>query len=260
MNIISHANIVIDIGTGKGQDLGRYFKLGVKKLIAVDSDPSALTELIKRKYELTKSKKYNQKVSIYVQTVVADMNDPFESNIQKLENIGIFPETAQAVVCNLAIHYFLKDIASMRNFIMFVQSIVEVNGSVILTYMDGIAIHNMFIEKGIKSGQYWTLREGETVKYSLQRLYSDDLIRSSGQKIGVLLPFSNGSHYEEFLVNSDSLEKEFTQKGFSVISKTSVKDHVKEFKARNKVMADGLTDQDIEYASLYKEMRLKRVS
>lgn len=41
---------VVDLGAGRGQDLGRYLQAGVGNLVAVDRDPGALAELVRRKY------------------------------------------------------------------------------------------------------------------------------------------------------------------------------------------------------------------
>jgi hypothetical protein len=39
---LSHSNWIIDIGAGKGQDLGRYYNAGIKNLIAIVQYSSAL--------------------------------------------------------------------------------------------------------------------------------------------------------------------------------------------------------------------------
>jgi hypothetical protein len=263
MESISQSKTVIDIGIGKGQDLGRYFKYKIHNLIAIDKDPAALSSLVTRKYDIVKSNKRNKNIkqfSTHIQIIVADINEEYPVNIAKLESAGFILETAQAVVCNLAVHYFMSSIESIRNFITFIKMVIGVGGIVVLTFMDGKRVHNLFKSNNISEGQYWKYFEGESNKYSIKRMYGGDKkeIEPSGQKISVLLPFSNGIHYEEYLVNTDTLRKEFESKDFRQISLSYADSFLREFKSRNKLMADSLSEGDKEYISLYGEMRFKR--
>jgi hypothetical protein len=53
----SHSNKILDIGAGKGQDLGRYFAAKIKNLVAIDNDKASLSELIRRKFNHISTKK-----------------------------------------------------------------------------------------------------------------------------------------------------------------------------------------------------------
>ena len=43
---------VIDLCSGRGADLGRFIRNKVQNLVCIDQDRTALSELIKRKYDI----------------------------------------------------------------------------------------------------------------------------------------------------------------------------------------------------------------
>src|SRR5690606_13553113 len=56
-NNLSGLNWVLDAAAGRGADLHRYQEVGVKNLLAIDADASAIAELIRRKFEMFALKK-----------------------------------------------------------------------------------------------------------------------------------------------------------------------------------------------------------
>ena len=53
----SGANWVVDLAAGRGADLPRYQQIGVKNGLFIDIDPSAIAELIRRRFETPRAKK-----------------------------------------------------------------------------------------------------------------------------------------------------------------------------------------------------------
>jgi len=172
--------------------------------------------------------------------------------------------TADALVCNLAVHYFLVDLAAMRNFIALARGAVKIGGQVILTILVGEVVHAAFTDGGIAEGKTWDVFESEGSappkrKYSLQRLYSSENLEAAGQRIGVFLPFSDKRYYEEFLVNTKVLTAEFISRGFSLTASTSATNSIPEFEARNHALAGLLTEGDRKWLSFYGELIFQRV-
>ena len=68
---------------------------------------------------------------------------------------------------------------------------------------------------------------------SIKKIYSSETLEVCGQKIGVLLPFSNGEYYEEYLVNTKTIIREFKDNGFQLIENTSISSKLQEFNLSN---------------------------
>ena len=258
---LQNSNWVIDIGIGKGQDLGRYFSAEIHNLIAIDQDKAALSELVRRKYQHAKPKKDNRhiakKLSTAVYVIVADINHEEPNSIlTKCHNLGM--ETADALVCNLAIHYFMSTTESLTNFIDIVKNSVKIGGQVCITCMFGENIHSLFKKEKIAEGQSWDIHENGILKYSIKRMYSSTNLESVGQRIGIMLPFSIGNYYEEFLVNTKELIELFKSIGFSVQVAATMNKSLSRFQARNGSLYSNLTDDDKFYLSLYGELVFMR--
>ncbi len=277
---LKHAGWVVDIGVGKGQDLGRYLDAEVQHLVAVDRDRAALSELVRRKYSFAKrgtgpagahrrgeegqharrGRDGKARTATTVHALAADANDPFGLTLDRFEALGLGRMTADALVCNLAVHYFLATPAAMRNFVALARGAVKVGGQVVLTILVGEAVHAAFAEGGVAPGGTWDVFESETAgapptrKYSLKRLYSSDALEVAGQRIGVLLPFSAGHYYEEYLVNTKAFAAEFAARGFGLAASTSAAKSIPDFEARNRAVAGLLTEGDRKMLALYGEL------
>lgn len=261
---LKHADWVVDLGAGKGQDLGRYLDAEVHHLVAVDRDRAALSELVRRKFSFAKQAPGDEdgagrrgrppRRATTVHVLVADVGAPYAETLAKLEALGLLRRTADAVVCNLAVHYFTGSPEAMRNFVALARGAVKVGGQVILTVLQGEAVHALFEAEGVAEGGDWSVYENDVRKYSIRRLYSSDRLEAAGQRIGVLLPFSEGQYYEEYLVNTEALAAEFTGRGFSVSVRASVARSIPDFEARNRAVADLLTPGDRQYLALYGEL------
>ena len=265
---LKHANWVVDIGIGKGQDLGRYLDAEVKHLVAIDRDRAALSELVRRKYSFAKrdnprdkhsrNKKIHSSTTIHI--LAADANDNFNVTLSKLESLELINQTGDALVCNLAIHYFMTNIVSMRNFIALAKGILKIGGQVILTILIGEEVHEILSKTN--EGESWdvfeTIETGAPPikKYSIKRLYSSNTLEAAGQRIGVFLPFSDGNYYEEYLVNTKVLISEFSSRGFSVVDFTNATKRIPEYEVHNHTLT--LTDGDRKWISLYGELVFQR--
>jgi hypothetical protein len=280
---LKHANWVVDIATGKGQDLGRYLEAEVHNLVAIDQDRAALSQLVRRKYSFAgrgrppvegdesgsgesrgrrgaAARGATARGATAIKILVADAGSPYAATLTKLEHLGLQRMTADAVVCNLAIHYFLGSLDSLRNFVALVRGIVKVGGTVVITALIGEAVHKLFLKEKVPEGSSWEIREGDGAapKYALKRLYSSTALEAVGQQIGVLLPFSDGRFYEEYLVNTKLVTKEFTDRGFRLKATTNAAALIPDFEARNRTVAELLTEGDKKYLSLYGELIFSR--
>jgi len=255
---LSHSNWIIDIGAGRGSDLGRYFNAEIKNLIAIDNDRAALTTLIERRQTYIKQKgdhKKSKLTSVYV--LVSDINhEEAPSIVKKCNNLGM--GYCNAIICNLAFHYFLGTSESLTNFINIAVNTVADDGFVCITCMHGESVHALFEKYKLSIDETWELRENGILKYSLIRKYSSKKLELCGQKIGVLLPFSMGEYYDEYLVNSKAIIEEFKKRGFVCESIETLDKILPKFNSKDHKTFSLLTENDIKYLSLYCKIILKK--
>jgi len=246
----SLSGFIIDIATGRGgRDIFNY--LGSKtitSILALEQDKAAIIELIHRKYIHLNRNRGSKSPNLI--TFQANMNDPFNELISDITTkIDIKLNSADAIVCNLAFHYFLNSEAHLFNIYSFIDSYSKTGTIVSLIIMDGKKIHDTFINQNIKQNEYWNsgnLSSGST-RYSIHRLYSENIFKTTGQKIGVLLPFSNDEYYEENLVNIEAV-KEMFSKSFEFVE-TKMPD----------ILNSNLDFSDIDWLSFFCEIVFRRL-
>lgn len=256
---LAHIAWAVDLGIGKGQDYGRYLKAGIRSLVGVDRDQGGLSELVRRKYSSALKQRPENRGSMTLYALCADLNAPHDETAAKVRSIAGFPPAgADAVVSNLAVHYFAGTAVDLRNFAALCRDLVRVGGLVILTTMFGHKVHELLAGEGVKTGQSWDARQEGMLKYSIRRDYAEEKATDAGQRIGVLLPFSGGDFYEEFLVNVGFLTDEFVSRGFRVVGLPTFDSYFPDFKTRNPAMYKMLTPADLTYLGLYGEVVLRR--
>jgi hypothetical protein len=184
-------------------------------------------------------------------TIVLDMNTNFETNVDQIT--CKFNKKYDVIVCNLAIHYFLESIVSMTNFINFCNAIISDTGVIVITCLSGAKI----FDKVINTGKY-ELSENGVVKFSIKKMFNDTTLENCGQRIDVLLPFSNNKYYTEFLVNIDTLKHEFQNKAFDNIYEKCMSDMLDHFRQVNLSVYEKLNNIDKEYIDLFHAIVFKK--
>lgn len=189
---------VMDMASGKGQDLFRYAKCDMHNLLFLEIDNIALMELISRKHEFANSRDGAQ---MHIITQQMDLTANYKENIEKIGKLPVTVNGFDLIVCNFAFHYFLKTQANLVNVLRFISHYLKAGGRFIFTAFDG--------------GDIVELLDGESEwnsstpnKFSIKKAYKNDMLEPIGQKINVLLPFSNDTYYDEYLVNISHIELE----------------------------------------------------
>jgi SAM-dependent methyltransferase len=277
------APFVVDLGAGRGSDLGRYASAEVGHLIAVDNDRAALAELVRRRYEMMRRRgapigaaapRPPSSRGLTVHIVAADANGPAAALVAKLQAVGLPPAGADALVCNLAAHYFMATAETMKNFVAIARAVVRPGGTLALTVLAGDLVHRLFTESRIGPGDSWDRLEApaysgpdgaptsrgapEARKYSLRRDYSSAKLEVAGQGIGVLLPFSDGKYYPEYLLNVDALSRALAARGFGAPVRTPISDSIGAFTAQHRALAEELSAADREWLALYATLTYTR--
>jgi len=241
INQFRNVKSVMDIASGKGQDLTKYIKAHVSNLICLEIDRDAISELMNRKYDSIKNNHYMPKIQVHQM----DINNSYKDNIQILdESLQIPHASIDCIICNLAFHYFLASEKSLVNVISFIDNYLKQGGRFIFTTFDGQKVLDLLNQTG-----EWTVKEGDTIKYSIKRLYKDSDLINTGQKIDVKLPFSD-EYYSEYLVNINFIEEVFKKKGYELEINKSFSEYEKLYE-KTDLSRYELDSNDKKYVNLY---------
>lgn len=237
---IRGADAVMDMASGKGQDLFRYAKFGVKNMTFLEIDADALMELIYRKYDYVENLELPP-MSIAVKQM--NLNNDYKKNIEQLVGLRIKAKSMDYIVCNFAFHYFVRNKASIMNIGKFAKWYLKDTGALIITAFDGGKINDLLNEN---NGD-WTVKTGQDIKYSIRRKAKKDELAEHGQEIEVMLPFSQNEYYREYLVNIEYIAQVLKM---TLEVNKSFADYLPDYKHK-------LSDEDAKYVGLYHYYKLR---
>jgi hypothetical protein len=256
---LAHSAWVVDLGAGKGQDLGRYWEARVGSLVAVDRDRGALAELVRRKYSHARrgTRRAASGRGPAVHVLAGDIAVEPAALARRVRAVPGFPaEGGVALVANLVVHYLAASAAAIDRFAGLCQALVRPGGAVVLTTIFGQRLHERL--QPLEPRERWELRERDAVKFAAERRFTSDAFTAAGQKVGVLLPFSQGEYYEEYLVNVDTFTAAFQRRGFECEDAPLFSEWLPDFRTRNPEMHDQLSEADREWVGLFGVMRFRR--
>jgi len=243
-----NTNWVIDIGIGRGADIGRYIRYGYKYILGIDKDIEALKELIARykKYTINNPTSFTQ---LYIQQ--SDLSQ-CAGLLEQIEMFGIIlPKSGvDLVYCNFAFHYFLYNESTLDNVLCFIGNALKSGGKFIFTAFDGEKLFEKL--KDVKILEYKNL--DNKIEYAVKKKYEQSTIQNIGQLIDVLQPFSMNKYYSEPLVNISYIKivakkhkLELQDKGISFGA--HINEYIQYLKDKN--MDNLMTNHEKEYLSLY---------
>ena len=205
---------VIDLASGRGQDMFRLNDIGIKHGLFIDIDGNALSELITRKHNMKKGASLSMKVS----THMTDLSQPVKKVLS-----GIFThheKKADACMMNFAIHYLCGSAATIENFAKILRELLLPGGSFHFTSFDGEKIYKLLEQ----NGGSWIVHSGASIKYGIKKLYKSQELEPFGQPIDVVLPFKQGEYTTEYLVNFDAIINIFATQGILLVKKGNFAD------------------------------------
>jgi SAM-dependent methyltransferase len=228
---------ILDAMAGKGQDLARVIDIGFTEIIAIDKDIDALYEMLERKYNL-RVKRKNAEARVNIKQI-------------DLENVPEdFKIDVDCAMINFGIHYLCHD-NGLNDFVKLCTNSIKSGGRLLITALDGENVFQL-----LNTNPLWKLTENGKIKYSIQKKYSSKQFLPLNQTIGVLLPFSNGEMYDEYLVNFEYIETLFTE--FKLVAYDNFQSLMKVAKKDNKHLYDKLTETDQKWVSMYSYMILEK--
>lgn len=226
-NIVSDA---IDMASGKGQDLIRYYNSNIKKLLMIEIDKDAIDTLLERKYSI-----YNNK-GIAVNVLNANLNDSYKINLEKIKLFE--KEKTSQIFCHLALHYLTDTKPRIKNIVTLISSLLKPGSEFLYTSFN----RKKVMELLGKSGK-WEHYEGKFRKYSI--------IKTGPYSIKLIIPVNPDKYYTETLIDDDTLDKEFKKCGMSVKKQGSFIDFINEFKIQKPQLFKDINSYDEKFISLY---------
>lgn len=234
---------LVDLAAGRGQDMFRVSDAQINNALFIDSDSQALSELISRKHDFQRGVK---RLNTRIYTKLIDLVSDNKLIIKSLKQIGIPIGNIDVVMCNFAIHYIIGTPENTRNLIHLIKALLKPGGHFFFTAFNGKKVF-----EALKKTGAWEIRDGGVLKYSIKKKYVGEKLIPTGQQIDVLLPFSGGNYYTEYLVNFNYLLDEFTQNGFVVEKKGDFGSFLPLFKTDVERLHKDLTKYDIEFLNMY---------
>ena len=242
------ANWIIDLCSGKGNDLFNYTNNSITNILFMDNDATALQELTDR----TKVKNKNmKKIDYRALTHVVDLNDPYDTTLKDLLEFQVPASGVDGVVCNFGIHYLTVGDDAIENIVKLVGHLIKGGGRFIFTVLDGHRVHDKFIKHEIAKNQVYNFEQDDVVKYSIKRLYRADKFTRNKCPIELTLPFTAGEYYKETLVDVDYLITQFEKNGFEREQYAPFTKLLPNFEQHNKRFYDQLDEQDLDFLKLY---------
>jgi ASC-1-like (ASCH) protein len=243
---------VIDLAAGRGADLGRWSRLGIKNALCIDNDIDALKELRNRQQSAQRAVGHYKTV---VYTHHANLTDDYTDLQATIKNkYPLPPDGVMLAVCNMAIHYFCESDVTVSNFVMLVDSMVAKNGKFIFTCYNGRRVFD-----ALKGNDRYQLFDNGALKYAIIRSFLGTAFRPYGLKIQTLLGFADGKMRDEYLVDIDYIIKLFRARGFKLVMKKSFGEHLEGYSVDNLDQYDKMTDADMDHVSLYDYVVLQKI-
>jgi hypothetical protein len=239
------ADTLLDLGGGRGQDIKRYQDNRIKKVVVIDNDKEALSELVQRKYKIKVG-------SSNINVMHADLTIDHNVLLDKLKTFGVFEERVGGVVSNYSFHYLCDSTENIANVIKLVSQALKTGAMFSILGFSGELVHKI-----LENTKEYVLTENDITKYKIVKCYTSSLA-NYGQKIKVLLPFSGGELYEEYLVNDDYIQKIAQKNKLQPVSNEGVLQYLDKFKHSREDLFKLLSENDLKYLELSRILTFKK--
>lgn len=209
---------ILDIGTGRGGDIGKYENAGVKVLFAVEPNNDNIKELKRRVSLLEKQKKGELSMDIVY------INDKAE-NVQELtKQIGEYvkdkPETVQHTPVNdvtsfFSLTFFFKDKETYDKLIKLVSDFVPAGGKFMGICFDGERVRNELSKNsGILEGSVYNMNDDHPFVIKTKKSSGKELELGDTVEVNISDSTSMVKSQTEWLVDFDRLTTDLNERGF----------------------------------------------
>lgn len=240
--IKSNETNILELAGGRGGDLFKLQSLQTNYILFIDIDENALNEAKRRYNELIKNKPFTIDFLQLDITKVGTLKE-----IQTISKVSMF----NVISIQFAIHYFLSNETTFNRVLKTIDSLMETNGHVIITALDGAKIFGLL--KDIKKDETYSFSKNGKDVIRIQKDYSNNRLNNLGQQITFFIE-SIGQH-PEYLVNFDYLIKKFEKINYSIVEDKYFYQFLKKWHDKTKL---SLSDNEKAYSILNRLIVFKK--
>lgn len=229
---------ILDIGTGRGGDLLKFYHAKVKSVIATDVNEAGFNSgsdgAISRYNIFKKKMPHFPKVTFIVADSGQKLDYENQSKVTKMnDNNGrllkhVFGENQKASKYNtfdvinaqFMIHYLLKNVETWENLCSNIDKFLRKDGYLLITTLDGQIVFNE-LKKGKLNQEYINENGQKKFMFDIKKKYPDNLDFSKlkgydnlgiAVDVHMSLFMEEGVYHEEYLVNPSFIINEFKNK------------------------------------------------
>ena len=219
---------VLDIGSGKGEDVGKYIKSGATRVVGFD--------LVKEEYPHPNYMKFYK-----MNKPVYRVRDYINNKAEKFDVVNI----------NFAIHYFLRNKAMFESLVMNIHENLKKGGVLMATVLDGRLVYQALKNKPMVNTDKVTF----TKKYNDELNFNSPKFKMLGREVEVMV---KGTKYfnkpiSEFLFNFEKFIKIMEQMGFDLVEKGNFSEFCSESEWCRRYMTDA--EKDYSFKNIYFVLR-----
>lgn len=215
---------VLDIGSGKGEDVGKYVKANAKKVVGFD--------LVQEEYPHPNSMRFFK------------VNNP----VYRVKNFINKNEKFDVVNINFAIHYFLQNKKLFESLVVNIHENLRSGGILMATVLDGKKLYDALKGKNKVS----TNAVNFTKQYNNSLNFNSPKFKFLGQKVDVLVKgtkYFGNKPITEFLFNFNKFLSIMEQMGFELVEMKSFSDICADSEWCSRYMSEN--EKDYSFKNIY---------
>jgi len=236
---ISTGANVIEIGGGRGGDMWKLKKQGVKSLLLTNISANGL-KVAQNRYNSNKKKTTDR---MTLETLAGNfgtnMTNAMKNKLKAVEEVDV-------ISVQFAFHYFLESKKTLDNIFKNIDTFLKKGGVFIFTTFDGEIVN----ERLKKEGKLQVFRNGEKV-IDIMKVYNGNKLNNHGQAIDVWYE-SFVEHAREYLVNYKFVLSYFEKNGYVVVESENFMNKLPDYKGH-------LDETDKEITGLHRYNVLRKL-
>lgn len=228
---------VLDLGCGKGGDIGKYKKLNIKRYVGID----IADESLKCAIEQIENTQINHRMLNF---------DVFNKKLELNEKFGL-------VSLQFCFHYSFSSEDSFKITVENINNHIKVNGYVVMIFSDPETLIRRYRKYGNNFGnKYYRVNFADSIEEI-----------DKGYKFGIEYKFKLIEAVDdcvEYLPSIDKIISEFMKYGFEVLENCSALEYYNRkaklhLDVHSKMIKKRLTVEEIQVTELYRVMAFKKI-
>lgn len=221
MRYTNSIKYLLELGGGRANDLYKWGSAKIKNVILIDYDENALKQA---KIRRDNYKQTFPKLSLLQGNLqTTKIRDIIKTQFFNTKLNGLF----DAIVCNFAFHYFIKNTVTLNRILNEIYQLLKVDGLFIISAHDSAKLIELFTKYNVgynenlyiyRNSVSKSKKDDDELLFKFKKLFKGKKLNKAGQKISVFVE-SIGVEHEEYLVNFDEIKNIMTKNNkFSVIN------------------------------------------